>query len=139
MLIPPVPGSSHSEMLAGILTQITPFREQGGIKSKQKNGALSLNHKTKRTGAVLRLLGRTFCVRRRREKNQSRRGEDRGRLSADWKPLGGERDRLKRVSNHDIPVLTPQLFKRKNRPVASEMHHRLAASREMLRQQVRGF
>lgn len=72
-------------------------------------------------------------------KNQSRRGEDRGRLSADWKPLGGERDRLKRVSNHDIPVLTPQLFKRKNRPVASEMHHRLAASREMLRQQVRGF
>ncbi len=47
--------------------------------------------------------------------------------------LGGERDRLKRVSNHDIPVLTPQLFKRKNSPVASEMHHHLAVSREMLR------
>lgn len=47
--------------------------------------------------------------------------------------LGGERGRLKRVSNHDIPVLTPQLFKRENSPVASGKHHLLATSGEMLR------
>lgn len=78
-------------------------------------------------------------------KKPSRCGEERGGLSAGCSLSagivgGGGRDRLKRVSNHDIPVLTPQLFKgEKNSPLASEMHHHLAASREMLKLQVRGF
>ena len=42
--------------------------------------------------------------------SQSECGEE--KLSADWRPLGG-RDRLKRVSIHEIPVLTPQLLKEK--------------------------
>lgn len=79
-------------------------------------------------------------------------GEERGGVSAGWSLCGGDagrreegagRDRLKRVSKHDIPVLTPQLFrgglKKKIAPLASEMHHRLAASGEMLKLQVRAF
>lgn len=52
-----------------------------------------------------------------------------------WSLLG-QRGRLARVSDRDIPVLTPPPFKgSKNSPVVSETHHHLAARRETLRLQ----
>lgn len=56
-------------------------------------------------------------------------------MSAGWSLLG-QRGRLARVSDRDIPVLTPPPFKgSKNSPVVSETHHHLAARREKLRLQ----
>lgn len=37
---------------------------------------------------------------------------------ADCREEGGGRDRLKRVSKHDIPVLTPQLFREVEKKMA---------------------
>lgn len=61
-------------------------------------------------------------------------GEDGDNTSAGWSLLG-QRGRLARVSDRDIPVLTPPPFKGSNSPVVSETHHHLAARRETQRLQ----
>lgn len=55
---------------------------------------------------------------RSRRRGRVGAGEERGGVSAGWSLSGGGAgrelgggDRLKRVSKHDIPVLTPQLFR----------------------------
>lgn len=48
-----------------------------------------------------------------KKKTQSLCCKERGRLVSRLEASWGVRERLKRVSNRDTPVLTPQLFKRK--------------------------
>lgn len=142
MLPPPLAGNSPSKMLAGAPTVKASF-----VNVKRKH-----NH-------TLRTCDKTnFAVVKLEQNGQIYHGGSKGCCQAvtEQRPgarvvkkeencqetgglLGRERDRLKRVSNHEIPVLTPQLLKYKNSPVASEMHHHLAVSGEMSRLQVRGF
>lgn len=101
---------------------------------------LKRNNKKKRFTSILEMNTRLL---KQRQRAQTRclqgllghrpPGEDGDNTSAGWSLLG-PRGRLARVSDRDIPVLTPPPFKgSKNSPVVSETHHHLAARRETLR------
>lgn len=117
--------------------QIQPYSkalQNTGLYKAPTTGAVSRDTEKTSIMKVQRLLGWTilfasYDLEKEESTSKSVAQKTVSRPEGSW----GKRDRLKKVSNHEIPVLTPQLLKEKIAQRPQKCTTILAVSREMLR------